>query len=516
VSRRCELSGFGADANGYLPRIAKRHHEAERRALLPRAEVRPAALGTKIAEQIESTVRARHRRRLRNVGWEHALDANGHGYSAAGIPPRRGNDLEVLIDGAAVLPAMAEELAKAESHVHLMGWYLSPHLQLTRGDHPAVVRNLLAELAERIDVRVLLWGGAPIRLFRPSRTDVRLVRDELCEKTKVDCEIDSCVGPLHCHHEKTILIDDRVAFVGGIDLTLDAGDPYDTPQHEARGRIGWHDATVRLRGPAVADVAEHFRLRWEAAKKEPLPPPAAQPEAGDIEVQVVRTVRDGIFRKLPRGDYSLLEAYIAALRSARKLVYLENQFLWSPEIVGILADKLRNPPADDFRIVLLLPAQARDGTDVSCGQVAALIDADDDNARFLACTLFARTETLSDLVYVHSKIGIVDDRWLTVGSANLNSHSLFNDTELNVVTLDPRLARDTRLRLWSEHLERPVAEIDGDPTDVFESLWEPIAEEQLERLDKGAPLTHRLVMLPGVSRGHRRVLGPILGHIYDP
>jgi phosphatidylserine/phosphatidylglycerophosphate/cardiolipin synthase-like enzyme len=476
----------------------------------------PPALSRKVAERIEGTVRSRHRRRLRALGWEHALDAVGNGYSDAGMPPRPGNDLEVLIDGASALPAMAEEIARAESHVHLMGWYLSPHLQLTRGDEPVVLRNLLAELAERIPVRVLLWGGAPVRLFRPSRTDVRLMREDLSARTSVSCEIDSCVGLLHCHHEKVIVVDDKVAFVGGIDLTLDAGDPYDTPQHVARGRVGWHDAAVRLRGPAVADVAEHFRLRWEATREEPLAPVEAPPEAGDVEVQVVRTVRDGIFKKLPRGDYSLLEAYAAALRSAQKLVYLENQFLWSPEIVGILADKLRNPPAEDFRVVLLLPAEANEGADVSCGQVAALIEADDENARFLACTLYARAEMLRDLVYVHSKIGIVDDRWLTVGSANLNSHSLFNDTEVNVVTLDPRVARDTRLRLWSEHLERPVSEIDGDSTEVVETLWEPIAEEQHERLQNDAPLTHRLVKLPGVSRRHRRVLGPILGHIYDP
>jgi phosphatidylserine/phosphatidylglycerophosphate/cardiolipin synthase-like enzyme len=469
-----------------------------------------------VAEGVEQTVRARHRRRLRRVGWEHALDAESPGYASSGAPPRPGNYLEILIDGSNALPAIAEELARAESHVHLSGWYLSPHLELTRGDEPVVLRNLLAELAERVDVRVLLWGGAPIRLFRPSRTDVLLVRDQLCEHTKIQCEIDSCVGPLHCHHEKAIMIDDRVAFVGGIDLTLDAGDPYDSPEHVARGRIGWHDAAVRLRGPAVTDVAEHFRLRWEAARDEPLAAPEPQEARGDVEVQVVRTVRDGVFAKLPRGDYSLLEAYTAALRSAEHFVYLENQFLWSPEIVEILAEKLRNPPRDDFRILLLLPARANDGADVSCGQVAALIDADDEDARFLACTLYARTGNLRDLVYVHAKIGIVDDRWLTVGSANLNSHSLFNDTELNVVTLDPRVARDTRLRLWSEHLESPVEAIDGDPTDVFERYWEAISEEQLERIENEQPLTHRLVKLPGVSRRHRRVLGPILGHVYDP
>ena len=473
-------------------------------------------LGLRAAERIEGTVRSRHRRRLRRVGWEHALDAAGDGYSSAGAPPRPGNDLEVLIDGSTALPAIAEELAKAESHVHISGWYLSPHLQLTRGENPVIVRNILAELASRVDVRVLLWGGAPVRLFRPSRTDVRLMREQLCAKTTIECEMDSCVGPLHCHHEKTIVVDDKVAFVGGIDLTLDAGDPYDTPRHLARGNVGWHDAAVRLRGPAVADVAEHFRMRWEASKHEQLPPVVEPSEAGDVEVQVVRTLRDGVFEKVTHGDYSLLETYTAALRSAQKLIYLENQFLWSPEIVEILADKLRNPPSDDFRIVLLLPAEANDGADVSCGQVAALIEADDENARFLACTLYARAGNLHDRIYVHAKIGIVDDRWLTVGSANLNSHSLFNDTEVNVVTLDPRIARNTRLRLWSEHLELPVAEIEGDTTEVVERYWEPIAEEQLERLQADRPLSHRLVKLPGVSHRHRRLLGPILGHVYDP
>jgi phosphatidylserine/phosphatidylglycerophosphate/cardiolipin synthase-like enzyme len=474
------------------------------------------SLGQKVAEGIESTVRSRHRRRLRAVGWERALDAGGPGWSTTGIPPRPGNDLEVLIDGAAALPAIAAELARAESHVHLTGWYLSPQLELTRGEEPVVLRNLLAELAERVDVRVLLWGGAPVKLFRPSRTDVRLVREQLCAQTKVQCELDSCVGLLHCHHEKAIVIDDRVAFVGGIDLTLDAGDPFDSQEHAARGRIGWHDVVTRLHGPAVTDAAEHFRMRWQAATDDELPPPEQAPEAGDVEVQVVRTVRDGVFDALPRGDYSLLEAYTAALRSAQRLVYLENQFLWSPEVVEILSDKLRDPPRDDFRLVILLPARANDGADVSCGQVAALIDADDGQGRFLACTLFARTGSLRDLVYVHAKVGIVDDRWLTVGSANLNSHSLFNDTELNLVTLDPRLAQETRLRLWSEHLERSVDEIDGEPAEVVDRLWEPIAEEQLARIAEDRPLTHRLVKLPGVSRRHRRVLGPILGHAYDP
>ena len=75
---------------------------------------------------------------------------------------------------------------------------------------------------------------------------------------------------------------------------------------------------------------------------------------------------------------------------------------------------------------------------------------------------------------MHAKIGIVDDRWLTVGSANLNEHSLFNDTEMNVVTCDAALARDTRLRLWAEHLE--LDDVDAaDPATLVDEHWRPIA-----------------------------------------
>ena len=220
-------------------------------------------------------------------------------------------------------------------------------------------------------------------------------------------------------------------------------------------------------------------------------------------------------RSLPRGDFSVLESYVGAFRSAERFIYIENQFLWSSEIVALLAEKLRNPPRDDFRILVLLPVNANDGADISRGQVAALIHADDGNARFLACSVYARTGALRDPIYVHSKVAIVDDRWLTIGSANLNEHSLFNDSEVNVVSHDETLARDTRLRLWSEHLELPLEEIDGDPASVIDERWEPISEEQLDRLQNDLPLTHRLVKLPGVSVRHRRLLGSLQGRIYD-
>jgi hypothetical protein len=86
---------------------------------------------------------------------------------------------------------------------------------------------------------------------------------------------------------------------------------------------------------------------------------------------------------------------------------------------------------------------------------------------------------------------------------------------VDVVTCDAALARDTRLRLWSEHLERPVSEVDGDPTRVIDELWRPIASEQLARRRAGAPLTHHLIELPGVSRRAARLRGPLDALVVD-
>jgi hypothetical protein len=86
---------------------------------------------------------------------------------------------------------------------------------------------------------------------------------------------------------------------------------------------------------------------------------------------------------------------------------------------------------------------------------------------------------------------------------------------VNVVSRDPDLARNTRLRLWSEHLGVPAAELDGDPAAVVDGRWRPVADEQLARLRRGDPLTHRLLALPGVSRRSARLLGPLQGLMVD-
>ena len=468
-----------------------------------------------LGHSLERAMCAHHRRRLRKVGWEHALTAADAGWARGTSPPRGGNAIEVLVDGETALPMMAEAIAAARSHVHIAGWCITPEFELAPGPNPPILRDLLADVAARTPVRVLLWGGAPLPLYPVSRRVVRRVRDELCRGNRIVCALDTHERPLHCHHEKLVIIDDELAFVGGIDLTSFAGNRLDRPGHPARGALGWHDVATAMRGPIVADVARHFALRWAETTGERLSPPSEPGPAGDEQLQLVRTVPERIYQAWPRGEFSILESYSGALRSAERLIYLENQFLWSAEIVEILADKLRSPPSDRFRLLLVLPAKPNSGADDTTGQLAMLAEADDGAGRLLACTRYAVGEGATDLVYVHAKVGVIDDRWLTVGSANLNEHSLFNDTEVNVVSHSPALARNARLQLWAEHLARPRDALDGDPAAVIDDVWRPLATEQLERRAAGAPLTHGVVKLPHVSRRSMRLLGPLQSLLVD-
>jgi phosphatidylserine/phosphatidylglycerophosphate/cardiolipin synthase-like enzyme len=476
-----------------------------------------AALDRRIGDALEHAERAHHRRRLTGLGHRAQLDPPRDGLWCAGDPPvRAGNAIEVLIDGATAMPRIAQEIAAATEHVHVAGWHVQGDFGLLRGSETTTVRDALAAAAERVPVRVLQWAGAPLPVFPPGRADVRAGREALVAGTRIRAVLDDHERPMHCHHEKLVIVDDRVAFVGGIDMTALGGDRFDSPAHDLRS-LGWHDAGTRLRGPAVTDVAEHFRARWQEVAGEALAAPVPQPPAGDVELQVVRTLCEHMYDFAPRGEFRILEAYTRALRSAQELVYLENQFLWAPELVEILADKLRDPPTPGFRVVVVLPAKANNGADDTRGQLSVLADADDGNGRFLACTLYARDPgtAASAPVYVHAKIGIVDDRWLTIGSANINAHSLYNDGEVNVITQDRALARDTRLRLWAEHLETDVGDVAGDPARVVDERWRPIARRQLERREAGEPMEHRLTELPGVSRRSMRVLGPVQGALVD-
>jgi phosphatidylserine/phosphatidylglycerophosphate/cardiolipin synthase-like enzyme len=457
-----------------------------------------------IGEAIEHANRRHHVRRLKRNGWERAFRGDGRGW-ASSEPIREGNRLEVYIDGASALPAIAAAVRNARSFVHIAGWTVNPDFGVER--YPAVVslRELLADAATRVDVRVLVWAGAPVPVMHPSRKEARQLLHHLVAGTRIHGALDARNRPMHCHHEKLVIVDGEVAFVGGIDLTDLAGDRFDGAPHGSPARLGWHDAAASLAGPSVADVAAHFAMRWQATTGERLPeetPPPAP--AGQSRVQVVRTVPEKTYPALPRGDFGILEAYMGALRRARQLIYLENQFLWSAEVVAVLREKLLRPPSDDFRVCLVLPLRPNNGNDDTRGQLAVLQTADRYH-RLLAGSIGPLARQRPG-VYVHAKVGVIDDQWLTVGSANLNEHSLFNDTEVNLVTDDAAMARSVRERLWTEHLGQECA--GRPPLDLIENEWRPLLSSAPPRLTALRPI-------PAVSRRSARLLGPLKGLLVD-
>lgn len=469
----------------------------------------------RVGDGIEHVLCAHHKRRLRRLGWGGVLEPDGNG-DRTQPPVRARNQVEVLIDGEEALPAIENAIRNAKSSVYIANWHASPDFRLTREPGAPTLRDLLAMTAQRgVAVRLLLWAGPPVPAFQPTRRLVRSEQQRFTAHTEVRCVLDSRERTMHCHHEKLVVVDGTTAFVGGVDFTALEGDRHDSTEHPPSRPICWHDLMTRLHGPVVADVANHFRLRWREVAGEDLPEPTPPGPAGESNVQLLRTIPDKTYAFAPRGEFTVLDGYLRALRSARRLVYLENQFLWSPEITEVLLDKLANPPDDRFRMVLLLPRKPSNGADTTRGQLSRLLDADDGNRRVLATTLSTHDGQDSAPVYVHAKLGIVDDEWMTIGSANLNEHSLFNDTEVNVATDDRELIHDTRLRLWAEHLGHPVADLDTDPTDVVDNLWRPTAEEQARRERAGEPRTHRLTLLPDVSRRAGRLQGPLRGLLVD-
>ena len=163
------------------------------------------------------------------------------------------------------------------------------------------------------------WSGPGRRCRCFTRRAARCARPstQLTRRTRIRCETDPREHPFHCHHEKTMVIDGEVAFVGGIDMTDFAGDRFDTSEHPARRQLGWHDVGTRLRGPAVLDVARSLRAALarahrraaRAAGRCPTPPASST-------VQVVRTVAEDMYDAVPNGEFRILESYVRALRSA--------------------------------------------------------------------------------------------------------------------------------------------------------------------------------------------------------
>ena len=392
-------------------------------------------------------------RAAREQWWGH----EGQWY-AGGTPPRQHNRVTTLVDGEHFFAALRAALEDAHDYVYVVGWCLTPAIPLGRNTEDEIVATrlmaLLGATAEKVPVRLLLWAGA-LGIFQPTTRRMEVVRKTIQENCPADlvCHLDRTAHFSHCHHQKAIVVDGQIAFVGGMDLTTFQGDRWDTQQHPLRGGVNWHDVQLRLEGEVVADVEHNFRQRW-AGSGGPGSLPHREPRVETdwhTPVQIVRTIPRGDYGFAPRGEFGIYHAYIQMLRQARRLIYLENQYLWSPDVMDVLLALLDQPPDEQFRMVIVLPAHAYDGKWDNDQHVDKLRSADRGRGIVSVYSPYASGPNSGVAaftyrpIYVHAKVGIVDDEWLTVGSANFNSRGLITDSEINAVIYDAELAHNLRI-----------------------------------------------------------------------
>ena len=423
-----------------------------------------------------------------------------------GTPPRRTNHVTPLIDGEEFFTALHAALTEAHHYIYISGWSLTPRFPLLRRNERDLIESqllrLLSEAAQRIPVRVLLWCGAPAVLQPTKRTIAeaqRLIRDEATGD--IQCALDESAHVGHCHHQKVVVVDGQVAFVGGMDLTTLGGDRWDTHEHPLRHGTNWHDVQVCIEGEAVADVERSFHQRWQATTGDddlPRRAPVCDP-SWQTPLQIVRTIAKDTYAFAPRGEFGVYHAYLHAIGRARRLIYLENQYLWSADIVDALIAAMdrHREHAEPFRIVIVLPANAHDGKWDNDRHVENLLQADNGRGIVSVYSLYASGPGVGMCpftyrpIYIHAKVGIIDDEWLTVGSANLNNRGMILNSQVNAVMCNAELARDMRIRLWAEHLALPRDAVAGaDPIALIDRLWaERAAESERIIRENARPLT---------------------------
>ncbi len=482
-----------------------------------------------------------------------------------------------VVDGQAYFAEVAALLSRVgrDDAVLVAGLQVSPDLDLhgrTQGQEGyRPLADLLAEKShDGADVRVLLSGGvfsggvtwlpgvgpfrANVEAARRMRGWLPSTRDTGRPPLRDRVLLDWSGALIGSNHQKIVLVrlgDEVTAFVGGLDLALNR---YDAVPHDrmtlGTERWGWHDAAVRLRGPAAERVWEVYRYRWGVAAALPrrywmlsmggmgvlnpplrpltVPEAPTQPPRGHpgTAVTVVRSfdpwaidsVR--VLRRVRRpglptgGVHEVFRTLSRAIDGARRYVYVEDQYLkempgggWRHTLYG----PLRRAAGRGVRVILVGSGK-RDPADGGTSDLPAVLTPD---LRWRVVDRLPPQARRNVVMYrvrdltVHTKVVLVDDVFACIGSANFFGRSMVGtDTELSsALVTSSQEVRDLRVQLWGEHLRTPVT----DPLRPhLEDLETALGIWRREWLPAGAdPSTWRRVGSPPGFVPAERALLPV-------
>ncbi len=389
-------------------------------------------------------------------------------------------------DAAHYFVLVKQALLAARHSVFVLGWDIAATVDLEPNggptDAPSRLDELFAFMVRRrpqLRCYILIWDyGALYTLERDPLTRWRL---GWRMPRQIRFGFDDRHPVAGCHHQKVIVVDDRLAFCGGIDLT---GHRWDTSAHRLeeparKTALGapyepYHDVQAMVSGPIAMSLGLLARERWLALGEQHLPPPATTtadlwpasvtPDLTDVDVAIARTVPGSEAGTAIRECERL---FLDSITLAKRTIYIENQYFTSDMLAGALAARLREP--DGPEVIVVSPRDCQGWLERNTmgafrdRAFRQLIAADAHQRLRLLYPLASRSTGVP--TFIHSKVMFVDDVLMRIGSSNFSRRSMGVDTECDLAVDagdDPRIRTGVRHvcdRLLAEHLDLPVAEV---------------------------------------------------------
>jgi phosphatidylserine/phosphatidylglycerophosphate/cardiolipin synthase-like enzyme len=416
--------------------------------------------------------------------------------------------LSVIVDGKYYFRALREALLQAERLVMMVGWDFDFEIEMLPGESdgdglapdgfPNRIGLFLDAIVDRcpgLNIYLLKWSGGA--LIAPGGI-LPALQVKLMSPDQIHLAFDGRHPLGACHHQKIVVIDDSLAFCGGIDMTDGRWDDRDHLDDNPLRCLKngddaqpWHDASTVFSGPAAAALSELARARWErahdAAVEEDFSPGAdLWPDSIDT---VFRDIPLAIARTAPPeadkpGIHEIEDLYLDAIKGAKHCIYIESQYFCADSVTRAIARRLARPDCPE--IVVINPHAAQGALEdqamhVTRSRMIRQLQARDPHRRFRI--LYPVTES-GQPIYVHAKIMIVDDVLLRIGSSNIDRRSMGFDTECDVAITATddgtrRLIGHIRTTLLAEHLglsqDRVVQEIErqGGLLGALDTLCRP-------------------------------------------